>query len=132
MLARRKTSAPEFEWSQNTGQGLMTMSKATNPGFDRGAGSGLLKDVLVKCARCRALLYVRDWVRNFKICQDCGYHFCLSAAERIASLLDSGSFVEADKQMKSGDPLLFISQSRTYADKLVEEQERTGDRKSVV
>ena len=108
------------------------MSKPTNPGFDRGAGSGLLKDILVKCARCRALLYARDWERNFKICQDCGYHFRLSAAERIASLLDTGSFVEADIQMKSGDPLLFISQSRTYADKLVEEQERTGLNEAVV
>src|SRR6266480_6065873 len=113
-------------------QGLMTMSKPTNPGFDRGAGSGLLKDILVKCARCRALLYVRDWERNFKICQECGYHFRLSAAERIASLLDGGSFVEADTQLQSSDPLHFVSQSTSYPDKLVEEQRRTGLNEAVM
>src|SRR6266550_6544682 len=92
-------------------QVLVTVSKSTSSGFDRSTDSGLLKDILVKCARCRALLYVRDWERNFKICHECGYHFRLSAAERIASLLDAGSFVEADAQLRSSDPLHFVSQS---------------------
>jgi acetyl-CoA carboxylase carboxyl transferase beta subunit/acetyl-CoA carboxylase carboxyl transferase alpha subunit len=113
-------------------QVLVTVSKSTSSGFDRSTDSGLLKDILVKCARCRALLYVRDWERNFKICHECGYHFRLSAAERIASLLDAESFVEADIQMRSGDPLHFISQSHTYPEKLVEEQKRTGLNEAVI
>ncbi len=91
-----------------------------------------VKDILVKCARCRALLYVRDWERNFKICKSCGYHFRLSASERIASLVDAGSFVEADTEMKSSDPLQFVSRSQRYAEKLIEEQRRTGLNEAVI
>lgn len=87
--------------------------------------AGLPKDVFVKCMRCRTLLYGREWKRNLKVCSVCGYHFRLSAAERIASLLDAGSFVEADTGMKSGDPLHFTSQSRSYPEKLMEERRRT-------
>lgn len=87
---------------------------------------------LVKCADCRTLLYIRDWERNFKICLGCGYHFRLSALERIASLLDAGSFVEANMQMKPMDPLHFSSGSRTYAEKFVEEQRFTGLSEAVV
>src|SRR5581483_9701499 len=94
--------------------------------------SNLLEDLLVKCIRCRALLYSRDVQRNLKVCPDCGYHFRLSAAERIASLLDTGSFVEAETHMRSGDPLRFRSQSYTYPQKLAEEQRRTGLNEAVV
>src|SRR6266568_3018697 len=83
--------------------------------------SGLPKDTFVKCTRCRALLYAREWKRNLKVCEVCGYHFRLTAIERITGLLDAGSFVEANSEMKSGDPLNFSSQSRTYAEKLREE-----------
>jgi acyl-CoA carboxylase subunit beta len=113
-------------------QGLVAVSKSASPEFANGASSSLPKDLIVKCPRCRALLYVRDWERNLKLCRGCGYHFRLSAAERIASLLDAGSFVEADIQMKSTDPLHFISRSRTYMDKLIEEQERTGLDEAVI
>src|SRR4051812_39729108 len=103
------------------------------PNFDRSSDSGgPLKDIFVKCTRCRTLLYVREWKRKLKVCEVCGYHFRLSAAERIASLLDPGSFVEADIEMKSSDPLDFTSQSRTYIDKLKEEQKRTALNEAVV
>jgi acyl-CoA carboxylase subunit beta len=90
------------------------------------------QELFVKCTRCRALLYVRDWERNLKTCLDCGYHFRLSAAERIVSLLDEGSFAESDAQMKPVDPLNFRSQSHAYTEKLVEEQRRTGLNEAVI
>ena len=86
----------------------------------------------MKCIRCRVPLYVQEWKRNLKVCGVCGYHFRLSATERIASLLDAGSFVEADIEMKSNDPLDFTSQSRTYAEKLIEEQKRTALNEAVI
>ncbi|HEY7416576.1 MAG TPA: acetyl-CoA carboxylase carboxyltransferase subunit beta, partial [Ktedonobacteraceae bacterium] len=94
--------------------------------------SDLPNDFFVKCPHCRELLYGREWKRNLKVCNGCGYHFRLSAAERIASLLDAGSFVEADAGMKSNDPLTFASLSRPYREKLVEEQGRTALNEAVV
>lgn len=91
-----------------------------------------VQELFVKCTHCRALLYVRDWERNLKTCPDCGYHFRLSAAERIASLLDAGSFVESDAQMQPVDPLNFRSESGAYTEKLVEEQRRTGLNEAIV
>lgn len=103
------------------------------PNFDRSIdSSGLPKDIFVKCIRCRVPLYIQEWKRNLKICGACGYHFRLSAIERIASLLDAGSFVEADAEMKSRDPLNFTSKSRTYAEKLIEEQTRTMLNEAVI
>jgi acetyl-CoA carboxylase carboxyl transferase subunit beta len=78
------------------------------------------------------LLYVRDWERNYKVCHECGYHFRLSAPERIASLLDAESFVETDAQMEPHDPLHFMSRSRPYTEKVVEEQRRTGLNEAVI
>jgi acetyl-CoA carboxylase carboxyl transferase subunit beta len=78
------------------------------------------------------MLYRREWERNLKVCRGCGYHFRLSAAERIASLLDTGSFVEADAGMKSDNPLKFADQSRPYTEKLLEEQSRTALNEAVV
>lgn len=107
-------------------QVLAAVNEPARSIFGNEPGSGVVKDVLVKCKHCRALLYVRDWERNGKVCPDCGHHFRLSARERIASLVDAGSFVEVDPQIRSGDPLNFRSRSSSYTDKLVEEQVRTG------
>lgn len=94
--------------------------------------SDLPKDFFVKCPHCRELLYRRVWKRNLKVCEACGYHFRLSATERIDSLLDAASFVEADTGMQSNDPLNFAGQPRPYAEKLAEEQSRTALNEAVI
>lgn len=90
------------------------------------------QELLVKCKRCQALLYIRELKKNLKVCTACGYHFRLPAIERITNLLDAGSFREADTEIKSGDPLTFIDQDRPYAEKLREEQKRTELNEAVV
>ncbi|SRR6266699_1416906 len=98
-------------------QESITVGHLAAPNFDRTAvSSDLLQDVFVKCTRCQELLYVREWKRNLKVCGVCGYHFRLSTPERIANLSDEGSFVEADKEMKSGGSARFY-QSLTYLPK---------------
>src|SRR6266702_7937238 len=92
----------------------------------------LTHELIVKCPHCRELLYVQDWKRNLKVCLHCQHHFRLSASERIALLLDPGSFAENDGQMRSVDPLHFADQSQSYAAKLREEEKRTGLREAVV
>ncbi len=90
------------------------------------------KDIFVKCNRCHTLLYVRTWQKHLKVCDICGYHFRLSASERLACLVDEESFVESEAQMQSSDPLTFSGHPHTYAEKLVEEQARTALCEAVV
>ena len=86
----------------------------------------------VKCPRCREILYGRDWEKNLKVCSRCGYHFKLTAYERIELLVDADSFVEADEDMVSVDPLTFKMRSQSYAGKLDEEREKSGLKEGVV
>jgi acetyl-CoA carboxylase carboxyl transferase subunit beta len=55
----------------------------------------------------------------------------VSATQRIEQVLDEGTFEEWDGQLTSLDPLCF-SDSRSYADRLISEQKKTGLRDAVV
>jgi acetyl-CoA carboxylase carboxyl transferase subunit beta len=89
-------------------------------------------NLAVKCPKCRELLYGKDWEKNLKTCPRCGYHFRLSARERIDLLLDEGSFQEIDSNLLSVDPLNFVSRSQSYQAKLREEREKTGLNEAVI
>lgn len=86
----------------------------------------------VKCEKCKEMLVGRDWEKNLKVCSRCGYHFRLSAYERIELLVDSDSFVEIDSDIISVDPLNFVSRSQDYATKLSEEQQNVHLHEAVV
>jgi acetyl-CoA carboxylase carboxyl transferase subunit beta len=89
-------------------------------------------NLMVKCPKCKEILYGRDWEKNLKVCSRCNYHFRLSAYERIELLLDAGSFVELDSDLVSADPLHFVSRSQSYVAKLQEEREKVGLNDGVV
>ncbi len=92
----------------------------------------LMGNLAVKCPRCKEMLVGRDWEKNLKVCSRCGYHFKLSAYERIELLVDPESFVEADADIISVDPLNFVIRSQPYAKKLNEERESVGINEAVV
>src|SRR4051794_40008257 len=85
------------------------------------------------CPRCQALLYAKRLARNFKICPECGYHFRLSARERIAQLVDTGSFTELDAGSDGSepDPLTFTDQI-PYPRRLADGSSRSGEREAAV
>lgn len=78
-----------------------------------------------KCPSCKALLYKEDLDGNLRVCLRCGHHLRLSAHERIACLVDAGSFVRHDEQVTPLDPLGFVD-SAPYDKRLREVQQRTG------
>ncbi|MBC8139679.1 MAG: acetyl-CoA carboxylase carboxyl transferase subunit beta [Fibrella sp.] len=61
----------------------------------------------VKCTKCSAILYTRDFERDLKVCSKCGHHHPLTADERIAYTVDEGSFKEYDRDLRMTDPLDF-------------------------
>ncbi|MFA5094189.1 MAG: acetyl-CoA carboxylase, carboxyltransferase subunit beta [Candidatus Omnitrophota bacterium] len=78
-----------------------------------------------KCEDCGEIIYNKALEENMKVCPKCDYHFVLNANERIAMLLDEGSFEERDAALRPMDPLLFKG-PRSYEDKLKEDQMATG------
>jgi acetyl-CoA carboxylase, biotin carboxylase subunit len=97
-----------------------------------GEGRGTAPDWL-SCPCCRALHYAKRLARNFKICPECGYHFRLSARERIAQLVDPGSFAACDAgtHRSEPDPLTFTDQV-PYRQRLAEAGRRSGEPEAAV
>src|SRR3990170_2019564 len=63
--------------------------------------------------------------RRLGACPECGYHFYVSARDRIRQLLDADSFEEWFTNLAPKAPLGFVDR-KPYADRLVDEQVRTG------
>lgn len=81
-----------------------------------------------QCPKCRQLLFTRELEKSLKVCMKCDYHFRLTAHERIAMLLDPGSFVERDANLRTTDPLQFPN----YDESLARYQKSTGLSEAVV
>jgi acetyl-CoA carboxylase carboxyl transferase subunit beta len=99
---------------------------------DRGREPRVPEDLWERCPQCRHLAYVKELARALRVCPRCGHHLPLGARERIAVLLDPGSFVEEDAQLRSADPLAFVSDGQRYHAKLAETRARTGLAEAVV
>jgi acetyl-CoA carboxylase carboxyl transferase subunit beta len=82
----------------------------------------------VRCGndRCKELIYIREFEKNLRVCQKCQFHARLPSSERIAMLLDEGTFREEDAGLRPGDPLGFVSAGQRYEDKLGETQAKTS------
>ena len=77
-----------------------------------------------KCPECKAPTYVKTIQDNMNVCSHCGYHFSLSAKERLDLLVDKGTFKELDQGVVSADPLLFEG-PKTYKEKLRQDRAKT-------
>ncbi|MCX7825456.1 MAG: acetyl-CoA carboxylase, carboxyltransferase subunit beta [Verrucomicrobiae bacterium] len=84
-----------------------------------------------KCKSCGEAIYSRELDQNLRICPKCGFHFPLGAWQRIASLVEQGSFQEMDSEMVSVDALHFTGVA-SYVDKLRENREETGLKEAVI
>jgi acetyl-CoA carboxylase carboxyl transferase subunit beta len=76
-------------------------------------------------------LFNKNLDENLSVCPKCDYHFSLVASERIALLVDNGTFSEYDHSMVSADPLGFKG-PKTYKDKLAADQASTGLKDAVI
>ncbi len=85
----------------------------------------------VKCDGCKEIVYKKEVEKNLKICPKCNYHFRISARERLKLLVDEGSFVEADENLASVDPLHF-KDSILYRERLKENREKSGLKEAVI
>ena len=79
----------------------------------------------IKCKSCGEIIHVKQLEINKWVCLKCDYHFRIGSTEYISILLDEGSFEEADKKMKSADPLEFTD-TKKYTDRVAASIKKTG------
>lgn len=85
----------------------------------------------VKCPDCGEMLYKKKLEENMKVCTKCSYHFTLTAHERIAQFIDTGTFEEMHSELTSADPLVFQG-PKSYKEKLKSDQENTGMKEAAI
>jgi len=78
----------------------------------------------LKCPSCTQVIYNKDLETSLQVCPKCAYHFRMTAAERLRSLLD-GPWEEHDAGLSSKDPLGFTD-TKPYRDRLRASQAATG------
>lgn len=97
-----------------------------------GADVPIPEHLWVKCPRCQELIYSKELDRNARVCPKCSYHFRLRARDRIASLVDPGSFHEWDAELRPVDQLGFVDLAGTYAAKLKQTRTKSGEHEALI
>ena len=84
-----------------------------------------------RCNSCQRILYKQDILDNLAVCPSCNFHFRISAEERLRMLFDDGAYTVEDAGIHSVDALQFVD-TKKYADRLVENEARTGLAEAIV
>lgn len=85
----------------------------------------------LKCTECNELIHKNELSDNDNCCPKCDYHYRMSADERIALLIDEGSFEELFKNIESLDPLQFVD-SQPYTERVKQAKEKSGHNDAVI
>lgn len=80
------------------------------------------------CRSCHESILFEDLMKNNYVCPICGYHFKISAHERIRQLCDPKSFSELDKRLCMVEQQVFPD----YQNKLLDAQRKTGLYEAVI
>ncbi len=92
---------------------------------------GVPEGLWLRCPGCQATVFSREVEKRLGVCPECDYHWYVSARDRIAQLLDEGTFEEWWPDLEPADPLGFVDR-KAYVERLREEQERTGLRDAAI
>jgi acetyl-CoA carboxylase carboxyl transferase subunit beta len=78
-----------------------------------------------KCEDCGEIIHNKQLEIHLWCCPNCNFHFRIGCEQYISLLLDSGSFKEYDKKIKSADPLNFTD-TKKYSERIVATIKKTG------
>jgi acetyl-CoA carboxylase carboxyl transferase subunit beta len=85
----------------------------------------------LKCESCAQTIYRKELEEKGFVCPSCDFHFTLPGAERIAMLLDEGSWEEHYAELTALDRLEFTDEV-PYADKIERTVGRTGQNEALL
>ena len=78
-----------------------------------------------RCPACEAFVYHKRLKRNLHVCPECNHHFRLGLRDRVAQLLDEGSFEELSGDLEPVDALSFVD-SKPYPERIAAAQSKSG------
>ena len=84
-----------------------------------------------RCNSCQRILYKQDILDNLSVCPSCGFHFRVSAEERLQMLFDDGAYEVLDANIHSVDALHFVD-LKAYADRIKDNEKKTGLSEAIV
>ena len=84
-----------------------------------------------KCPISGEIVFNKDLEHNLMVVPKSGYHFPIGSRQRIASMVDEGSFHEYDESVKSSDPLKFVD-SAAYPDRIKKYEKESGLPEAVI
>ena len=76
----------------------------------------------MECTQCKAVLDAETLKKNLYVCPACGAHFRMEPMQRLAYLIDEGSFSELYKNLTSANPI----EMEGYEEKISAAQEKTN------
>jgi acetyl-CoA carboxylase carboxyl transferase subunit beta len=103
----------------------MTIFKKPTLKFSAKKRKEMPEGLWTKCPGCSEMVHHLAVEENLRVCPRCGHHFAMGAMERISTLVDEGTFVEADSGMSAVDPLGFKGVA-TYEERLETYRKKTG------
>ncbi len=103
----------------------MALFAKKKPVGDASEKKSLGRGVFRRCDGCAATLKAEDFTANLEVCPSCGHHYALSAEAWVQYLVDPGSWVEHDENIRSLDPLHFVD-SQPYSERLVSSIKKSG------
>ena len=83
------------------------------------------KGLWTRCDQCGEILYVKHLRENYSVCANCVHHLRTNSNERIASILDEGSWKPIDSTLHPCDPLKFTDYI-PYEERAKKAQDSTG------
>lgn len=95
------------------------------------AKSNVPEGLWTKCPSCGEVITKTELQQNLQVCPKCQHHMTLGARERIASMVDEGSFKERDADLLSVDSLKFRGVA-TYQERLETYRKKTGLKDAVI
>ena len=85
----------------------------------------------VKCPSSGESVFKKELEDNQMVVPKSGYHFPIGARERIAFLVDPGTFEEKDAKVRSADPLGFVD-AQPYTTRLKRYEKDSGLPEAVI
>jgi acetyl-CoA carboxylase carboxyl transferase subunit beta len=92
--------------------------------------SRIQEGLWIKCEGCHQIIWHKEIDRNNNVCPKCGYHFRISAEQRIQMLLDGGQYKEIFTNVLSVDVLRF-KDTKKYKDRLQQSWNSAGQSDAV-
>ena len=88
-------------------------------------------NIFTKCPLSGSVVYTKDLKDNLMVVPGSGYHFQITARERLNLLIDGGTFEEMDREIQTADPLSFTTPA-SYSEKIAENRRKTAMDEAVI